>query len=349
MDKSYLRKLLSIFPENYCFAFAYGSAIYPQSLNPTRLPPTAGPPVGGNQQQAGPSSSNMIDLVLVVRDSLSFHQENLKRNSSHYSFVRFFGPKMVTSLQDNFAARVYYNSLIQFVDENKQKKLMKYGVISHSRFVNDLLDWDSLYIAGRLHKPVKIIHEADRELSKIIAINHQNAWYAALLLLDETFSEEQLFTAIASLSYDGDFRMIFGEDKNKVLKIVKPNIDKFRHIYQPFIGSSVEKGLLSYNQNQRIYFQDCSPRVVFHNLLLLPKRVQQNLYFSFEKQEKLRDLDDVLMSLAQNYHYRDYVKNAIKQIVRKSSWSQSLKGILTAGIIKSIHYSSRKIIKMKSI
>lgn len=353
-NTGYLRKILSIFPNNYCFAFAYGSAIYRQSLGSslgsgTTQSWSTSEDSSSSQQSSKPlSSANMIDLVIVVPDSLRFHQENLKKNPSHYSFLRLFGPKTVSNFQDNFAAKVYYNSLISILDENKEKRLLKYGVISQSKFINDLLDWDNLYIAGRLHKPVKILHQAERELSKAIAINHQNALYASLLLLDETFTEEQLFITITSLSYDGDFRMIFGEDKRKVEKIVKPNIDKFRHIYQPYISSSLEKGLLSFNQNQRMYFQDISPRVIFHNLSLLPKRVQQNLYFSFEKQDKLRDLDDVLMSIAQSYDYTDHVKNAIKKIVWESSWSQSLKGVLTAGIFKSIRYSSKKIIKMNA-
>jgi translocator assembly and maintenance protein 41 len=61
--------------------------------------------------------------------------------------------------------------------------------------------------------------------------------HAALLLLPESFTEEELYTQITNLSYAGDFRMQFGEDKNKVSNIVKPNIPYFKRLYEKIIES----------------------------------------------------------------------------------------------------------------
>ena len=275
----------------------------------------------------------------------------MAKNPSHYSLLKYTSPQVITQIQTKFGAKVYFNSLIPFVDENGVKRLIKYGVIDKKNFINDLLDWDYLYVSGRLHKPVKIIHSAQQiavqeSISKALGINHQNALYSSLLLLSDHFSEEQLYLTIAGLSYSGDFRMYFGEDKNKVTKIVVPNIERFRNIYQPYIDSLIEKGLLSFSPASKMYRQDLSPRVILHNLSLLPKKVQQNLYLNFDRSHKLKDLDDVLMSISKSHQCSQFVKQAIDKIVWLSSWSQSLKGILTAGFFKSFSYSSSKIAKM---
>ncbi len=85
--------------------------------------------------------------------------------------------------------------------------------------VRDLEEWETFYIAGRLQKPVKILRN-DAKVRLATKQNLQNALRAAMLMLPERFSEEDLYLKIAGLSYRGDFRMMFGENPHKVFNIV---------------------------------------------------------------------------------------------------------------------------------
>jgi translocator assembly and maintenance protein 41 len=135
--------ILNKFPSKYIrFAFAYGSGVFDQINN-------------------AKTKQTMIDLVFVVNDSIKFHDENLKLNSAHYSFLKYLGPFYLNKIQNEFGAACYYNTLvpIQFSTDSKKEEpfLIKYGVISEEALIRDLYDWDYLYMSGRLQKPVKII------------------------------------------------------------------------------------------------------------------------------------------------------------------------------------------------
>lgn len=151
--KSVLREILTIFPK-HCYAFAYGSAVFKQSPNVSSINKEK---IKSEKKSMLPvkvnSTNKMIDLIIVVNDTLNWHQENLMMNNSHYSFLKFFGPKAITKIQENFGANIYFNTLIPY----KNETLIKYGVINKNHFINDLLDWDHLYVSGRLQKPVQVI------------------------------------------------------------------------------------------------------------------------------------------------------------------------------------------------
>ena len=67
------------------------------------------------------------------------------------------GAKAIGELQEKFGAKCYFNTLIPY-----EEGRIKYGVISRNDLIADLLDWESLYVAGRLHKPVNIIHKSPK-------------------------------------------------------------------------------------------------------------------------------------------------------------------------------------------
>jgi translocator assembly and maintenance protein 41 len=70
------------------------------------------------------------------------------------------------------------------------------------------VEWETLYVAGRLHKPVNVLEvDAGRqELDEALRSNLASAVSAALLGLPASFAERDLYLAIANISYTGDLR-----------------------------------------------------------------------------------------------------------------------------------------------
>ena len=90
-----------------CLVFAYGSGVF--------------------QQENSDMSKNMTDFIIGVSDSESWHRENLARHPGHYSgLARLAGPGRVSSLQEEFGAGFYFNTLVPWGD----KGMIKYGVIA---------------------------------------------------------------------------------------------------------------------------------------------------------------------------------------------------------------------------
>nr|CAG4649361.1 EOG090X06VP [Scapholeberis mucronata]SVE93641.1 EOG090X06VP [Scapholeberis mucronata] len=313
--------ILSLFPQDFVFAFAYGSGAF---------------------KQHGQKSieDNVVDLIFVVEDAETFHQSNLKHNSKHYSSMKYLGPKTLASFQDQLGARVYFNTLVPY-----RYGLLKYGVISSSALITDLLDWEWLYISGRLHKPILPLVQPvpNHPLRSALQHNLQNAMHTALLFLPDVFYEETFYQTIAGLSYTGDFRMSFGEDRNKVKNIVRPQVDRFRELYSSFWPAL--SAYAEFNPSTGRCEQDTSPLARMYHLNLLPKKIQQTIVHEWNRDGRWQDVEDVFRAAAHDTECPELVKEAVQKTVNASSWTQSLKGIPTAGFVKSVRYGMAKIVK----
>lgn len=327
-------RILSKFPQNFSFVFAYGSGVKKQ-LSETKQG----------------ASSKLIDLIFCVDSPDKWHQANLKENASHYSALKYLGHGVISRLQESAGAKVYYNTLVRVEDV-----LIKYGVVSTQDLITDLLEWSDLYLAGRLHKPVEILKKPTNvELETALQLNLQSGVHAALLVLPEEFTEYQFYHTISNLSYAGDFRMTFGENKNKVDNIVRPQLIGFRNLYKPFVRSLadyVDFPILNVDEAETFHppncKQDVSPLARLHHLNQLPRWPQKALTRFWNRGTLRQDTEDVLRAIAYDPDCDVIVQQCINDIVWRSSVRQSLKGVLTAGLFKSIKYSGRKIKKMFS-
>ncbi|XP_011302988.1 phosphatidate cytidylyltransferase, mitochondrial [Fopius arisanus] len=307
------------------FCFAYGSGALKQKVD---------------------VSQNMLDLIFVVNNSRQWHAENMERHPDHYAQpLRFLGHKAVTRIQETWGAKIYYNTLIK----SSEGRLIKYGVISEISLMADLLDWNFLYLAGRLHKPVEILVEPDErsQLRAALVQNLHSAVHAALLLLPENFTEIDFFRVIAGLSYQGDFRMIFGEDRSKVDNIVVPQIQHFRQLYGPVLKHFDNYLEIPKDSDASTTCnQDTSPTARIHHLNQLPRIPQMQLVRIWSRGPRSKDTEDCLRAIAHDPDCSSILLQVLQNIVWKSSINQSVKGIFTAGLVKSIKYSSAKIMKM---
>jgi translocator assembly and maintenance protein 41 len=195
---SALTSIVQQFPnEDLVHAFGYGSGVFSQNLSD----PAA--------------RGGMLDIILVVKDAENFHRNNLQIHPHHYAtWLRASGASTASSMQRNFFlpdAKV----LFHVVDDPVP---MKYGVVQQDDLFQDLTEWEYLYLAGRLHKPTLPIISPPDSFLQAQNFNLQAAVAAALLLLSKDATSPHItwstfYNRIASLSYNGDFRMQVWEVK----------------------------------------------------------------------------------------------------------------------------------------
>ncbi|CAG7997116.1 unnamed protein product [Penicillium olsonii] len=365
--KEALRMILWQFKAPIRYAFAYGSGVFTQNSSsaPTSsLHPSA--PTAINNMQQG--SGKMIDFIFGVSYSQHWHDLNLTQHRDHYSGMGSLGSYMVSQVQDRFGAGVYFHPYITV-----NGTMIKYGVVNLDTLCRDLTQWDTMYLAGRLHKPVKIL----RDHPKVRLANQVNllsALRVALLLLPERFSEFELYTTIAGMSYMGDLRMALpAEDPGKVRNIVSGQMAHFRRLYAPLIENLPNVDFQDPRCSQEDWIddpnailamaQDMDPIKRGNMVRRLPESFRQKLYFQYQSRYQIprvdfdkmiqesKDSEDILRRpqggpferrIAGDDSLQEQVAKSIEKTIRWPSTVQTIKAPLTAGLGKSWTYLKEK-------
>ncbi|KAL3807288.1 hypothetical protein ACHAXA_001224 [Cyclostephanos tholiformis] len=360
------------------YAFGYGSGVFLQKYRDDDTNP------------------GMIDIILAIDDPRAWHERNLRRHSGHYSLMaRLGGGRFVTWLQTNFGARLYFHP---FVNMNIQKihnmsaenmqsneyanysgisksdniqRQVKYGVVSSVDLIQDLVSWDYLYLAGRLHKPIVPVDlkqqscssneettasmEAKNRADEIDDAQRTNLLSAvsASLLLHDTFNNRQnpsilhsiptkkLYNTIAGLSYTGDFRMETGaEDPNKIDKLVETPgmLERWDEKYSYSLQDLQSLGLLSvFNDIQSAHLEvNLTDTAVRRHLVQnLPPRLRNHTDLIIGSDGKPESF----------LHGGLILRQELAKIVSPAARSQSMKGLFTAGVVRSWRYALAKFAK----
>ena len=374
--KEALRQVLWRFRAPIRYAFAYGSGVFSQSSStaPASLTAHPHPPEAIKKWQQG--GEKMIDFIFGVSYTQHWHSLNLQQHRDHYSFLGSLGSGLVSRVQDNWGAGVYFNPYITV-----NGTLIKYGVVNLDTIQRDLSQWDTLYLAGRLQKPVKILRD-DPRVRLANQINLISAVRTALLMLGPTFTERELYTAIAGISYKGDPRMALNsENPNKVANIVRNQIPNFRQLYHPLVEDlpnvtfndprCSDKDWLADPDSDYRMQQDMDPIKRGNMVRRLPKSFREKIYFLYQKKfaipraefdkmlEASKDEDDTSFRRREGGEFdrrvagesdlKDMVSQAIQKTVKWPSTSQSMKSAFTAGPARSWRYYTEKRDKSREV
>jgi len=318
----------------------------------------------------------VIDFIFGVSYTQHWHSLNLQQHRDHYSAVGSLGSYAVSRIQDNWGAGVYFNPYVTV-----NGTLIKYGVVNLDTLCKDLSEWDTLYIAGRLQKPVKILRD-DPRVRLANQVNLLSAVRTALLLLPASFTEQELYSTIAGISYLGDLRMSFPtENQNKVKNIVTHQLTNFRRLYAPLIETlpnvSFKDARLSNpdwvedpDANATLA-QDMDPKKRGNMVRRLPKAFRHKLYFAYQSKFQIPQLQFNKMLEASNdedptrikrreggeFEQRvasdepESLRKEVRQVIKKTitwpSTQQTVKGIVTGGVRRTWRYVGEKMAKYR--
>ncbi|XP_044495719.1 phosphatidate cytidylyltransferase, mitochondrial-like isoform X3 [Mangifera indica] len=275
--------------------------------------------------------SAMVDYILGVSDPLQWHSQ-------------------ITQVADDIGVGVHFNPFVIWND-----KMLKYGVVRMRDLVQDVLNWEKIYLSGRLQKPVHILVD-NLDIANTNSVNLRAALSAALLLLPSKFTQEDLFAKICSLSYMGDLRMLFAEDKNKVKKIVQGQFDLFHSMYKPFLQEYEARDFLRVSlsgTDQANISQDCGLPVTCSLVSSLPLAIRSQMGKKLGQKKIINELRNAHFAgqaineviIGSREEASKCMQGVLRRIVMISSARQAVSGLLAVGGINATKYLANKMQK----
>ncbi|KAF9233302.1 Mmp37-domain-containing protein [Melanogaster broomeanus] len=288
-------------------------------------------------KQKGKDDGPMLDFVFAVTHPDHWHSINMHQFPGHYPLhARALGSSFVSRVQE-FGPGLWFNTFVPM-----HGVTIKYGVTTVDKLCADLLNWRTLYLAGRMHKPIRIIKD-DARVRLTQQVNLTSALRTALLSLPAQFTQRELFTAIAGISYAGDPRMVLpAENRGKVANMVTSQEAQFRELYW-----RLAQGLpgVRWRVDSETIEQDTSAHARAAHLKKLPEGLMSRVHARAEGRGFPREADESAywLRVAGDEQLPSILLSEMSKIVRYPAAVQSLKGVVSAGVVKSTRYTAAKV------
>ena len=281
-------------------------------------------------------------MVVYEGDPVKFYEHLFKKFPNDFLNGRLLKWDHQTRVQKHVEAeqkggKMFFVPYVKVKDRNGVEHTTKIGFISKENAIKDLLEWDTLIFAGRNHNETcDVVNDQDLEHAKVE--NWRSGARAALLLLTDQFTEDELFYTICGLSYIGDKRIERGlEHPDKIKNIVRGSFNGFRENYKDIISDLLFQGVISDLGTGKMQ-RNTEAEVQRDLLSNLPVNLKKKITGGGTL-EKINTLTPEEVSKV--------IFSGIQEIVAPAASGQTRKGILMQSIYKSVQYGLDKRKKQK--
>ncbi|KAF8419971.1 mitochondrial matrix Mmp37-domain-containing protein [Boletus edulis BED1] len=306
--RALLENIVNSFESPIRYAFAYGSGVFEQAGYDK---PAAA--------QAKGTGRSMLDFVFAVTHPDHWHSINMHQYPGHYPTTRTCIWVELRVASAGVLALGCGSTHMWPMDG----VMIKYGVTTVDTLCADLLNWRTLYLAGRMHKPIRIIRD-DARVRLTQQVNLASALRTALLDAPRSIHATAIsFQRLPVSSYAGDPRMLLpAENRGKVANMVMRQEAQFRELYWRLAQG---------------YERACAAA----HLRKLPEGMLMRVHARAQGRGPPREADECAywLRVAGDEALPSILRSEMSGIVGYPATVQSLKGVVSAGLIKSARYT----------
>jgi translocator assembly and maintenance protein 41 len=278
--------------------------------------------------------SSKLDCIIAVPNMKRWQKEHSQNHPEDFPMIaHLIGSQIRSGLQGK---KTWFVHTELPIEDGKHQRRIKVGIIEQAALIEDLSQWNQFYIAGRMQKPSYIAESTPEVDAALYNRTMKQGLYIALLQNSEEqpISLRDLYINLSNLSYTGDTRMKFAENKNKTANIVDANLWRFDLMYMKIIGEAQDKGLLI---TQSGYIKP------------VPWQGNHDLLINTVSELPL----NIISTLPQNWRELSHsqiieiINEKLAETVKWSSLYQTFLGTLMVSPVAGIKYAAKKLQKAR--